>query len=207
GVHVLGIREGLPGLLLGLELFGVVEAARQQADESIQFRHGGKPPFFGWPYSTPAGRDCQGFHTNSTPARFWGVAAHAGTFHRRPKCAILRETQPGRAGPYKARQWIMKEYAFGIDLGGTTAKAGLFTTAGTLLAERGIPADASGRGVRVRPNLAAARPDAVKGKARAPGQVEGVRLGVPGPVQECCVVPIACAHLGGWGQQDVAANL
>lgn len=27
----------------------------------------------------------------------------------------------------------MKEYAFGIDLGGTTAKVGLFTTAGALL--------------------------------------------------------------------------
>ena len=26
----------------------------------------------------------------------------------------------------------MKEYAFGIDLGGTTAKVGLFTTAGAL---------------------------------------------------------------------------
>ena len=30
----------------------------------------------------------------------------------------------------------MKEYAFGIDLGGTTAKVGLFTTAGALLAHR-----------------------------------------------------------------------
>ena len=27
----------------------------------------------------------------------------------------------------------MKEYAFGIDLGGTTAKVGLFTTSGALL--------------------------------------------------------------------------
>ncbi len=30
----------------------------------------------------------------------------------------------------------MKEYAFGIDLGGTTAKIGLFTTAGALLETR-----------------------------------------------------------------------
>ena len=32
----------------------------------------------------------------------------------------------------------MKEYAFGIDLGGTTAKVGLFTTSGALL-EKGSP--------------------------------------------------------------------
>ena len=32
-------------------------------------------------------------------------------------------------------------------------------------------------------------------------------IGVPGPVQKSSVVPIVCANLGGWGQQDVAANL
>ena len=31
----------------------------------------------------------------------------------------------------------MKEYAFGIDLGGTTAKVGLFTTSGKLLEKCG----------------------------------------------------------------------
>ena len=32
----------------------------------------------------------------------------------------------------------MKEYAFGIDLGGTTAKIGLFKTTGELLAKKGV---------------------------------------------------------------------
>lgn len=40
----------------------------------------------------------------------------------------------------------MKEYAFGIDLGGTTAKAGLFTTAGALLEKWEIPTDTSDKG-------------------------------------------------------------
>ena len=101
----------------------------------------------------------------------------------------------------------MKEYAFGIDLGGTTAKAGLFTTAGTLLEKWEIPTDTSDQGVRILPNLAAAILDKMKEKALTPGQVEGVGIGVPGPVQESSVVPIVCANLGGWGQQDVAANL
>ena len=37
----------------------------------------------------------------------------------------------------------MKEYAFGIDLGGTTAKVGLFTTSGALLEKWEVPTDTS----------------------------------------------------------------
>ena len=50
----------------------------------------------------------------------------------------------------------MKEYAFGIDLGGTTAKVGLFTTAGALLEKWEVPTDSSEKGIRILPNLAAA---------------------------------------------------
>ena len=101
----------------------------------------------------------------------------------------------------------MKEYAFGIDLGGTTAKAGLFTTAGALLEKWEIPTDTSDKGVRILPNLAAAILDKMKEQGLTAEQIEGVGIGVPGPVQESSVVPIVCANLGGWGQQDVAANL
>ena len=38
-------------------------------------------------------------------------------------------------------------------------------------------------------------------------QVEGVGIGVPGPVLDSSVVPIVCANLGGWGQRNVAAQL
>ena len=37
----------------------------------------------------------------------------------------------------------MKEYAFGIDLGGTTAKIGLFKTTGELLEKWEVPTDTS----------------------------------------------------------------
>ena len=101
----------------------------------------------------------------------------------------------------------MKEYAFGIDLGGTTAKVGLFTTAGALLEKWEIPTDTSEKGVRILPNLAAAVLGKMEEKGLTPDQIEGVGIGVPGPVQDSSVVPIVCANLGGWGQQDVAANL
>ena len=101
----------------------------------------------------------------------------------------------------------MKEYAFGIDLGGTTAKVGLFTTAGALLEKWEVPTDTSEKGVRILPNLAAAVLGKMEEKGLTPDQIEGVGIGVPGPVQDSSVVPIVCANLGGWGQQDVAANL
>ncbi len=101
----------------------------------------------------------------------------------------------------------MKEYAFGIDLGGTTAKVGLFTTAGALLEKWEVPTDTSEKGVRILPNLAAAVLGKMEEKGLTPDQIEGVGIGVPGPVQDSSVVPIVCANLGGGGQQDVAANL
>lgn len=101
----------------------------------------------------------------------------------------------------------MKEYAFGIDLGGTTAKVGLFTTAGALLEKWEVPTDTSEKGIRILPNLAAALLGKMEEKGLTPDQIEGVGIGVPGPVQDSSVVPIVCANLGGWGQQDVAANL
>ena len=101
----------------------------------------------------------------------------------------------------------MKEYAFGIDLGGTTAKVGLFTTAGALLEKWEVSTDSSEKGIRILPNLAAAILGKMEEKGLTPDQVEGVGIGVPGPVQKSSVVPIVCANLGGWGQQDVAANL
>lgn len=101
----------------------------------------------------------------------------------------------------------MKEFAFGIDLGGTTAKVGLFTTSGTLLEKWEVPTDTSNKGENILRNLAAAIRGKMAEKALDAGQIEGVGIGVPGPVKDSSVVPIVCANLGGWGQQDVAANL
>ena len=70
-----------------------------------------------------------------------------------------------------------------------------------------MPTDSSEKGIRILPNLAAAILGKMEEKGLTPDQVEGVGIGVPGPVQKSSVVPIVCANLGGWGQQDVAANL
>ena len=101
----------------------------------------------------------------------------------------------------------MKEYAFGIDLGGTTAKIGLFTTSGALLEKWEVATDTSHAGEHILENLAAAVLGKMKEKNIQPEQVEGVGIGVPGPVLDSSIVPIVCANLGGWGERNVSAQL
>ena len=101
----------------------------------------------------------------------------------------------------------MKEYAFGIDLGGTTAKVGLFTTSGALLEKWEVPTDTSNAGEHILENLADAIHAKMAEKEITSEQVEGVGIGVPGPVLDSRVVPIICANLGGWGERNVSAQL
>ena len=101
----------------------------------------------------------------------------------------------------------MKEYAFGIDLGGTTAKIGLFTTSGALLEKWEVSTDTSNAGEHILENLAAAVLGKMKEQSIQPEQVEGVGIGVPGPVLDSSIVPIVCANLGGWGERNVSAQL
>ena len=101
----------------------------------------------------------------------------------------------------------MKEYAFGIDLGGTTAKIGLFTTSGALLEKWEVATDTSNAGEHILENLAAAVLGKMKEQSIQPEQGEGVGIGVPGPVLDSSIVPIVCANLGGWGERNVSAQL
>ena len=101
----------------------------------------------------------------------------------------------------------MKEYAFGIDLGGTTAKIGLFKTTGELLEKWEVPTDTSNAGEHILKNLAAAVQGKMQEKGLVAEQIEGVGVGVPGPVLDSRIVPIICANLGGWGKHNVAEEL
>ena len=89
----------------------------------------------------------------------------------------------------------MKEYAFGIDLGGTTAKVGLFTTSGALLEKWEFPTDTSNAGEHILENLADAIHAKMAEKEITSEQVEGVGIGVPGPVLDSRVVPSSAPTL------------
>ena len=73
-------------------------------------------------------------------------------------------------------------YCFGIDVGGTTVKLGLFDGEGNVLDKWEIPTRSENGGVNVLPDIA----NAVKGKMEEKGidasEVVGAGIGVPGPV-------------------------
>ena len=91
----------------------------------------------------------------------------------------------------------MKPYAFGVDIGGTTVKLGLFTTGGELLEKWEIPTRTEDDGAQVLPDVAASIREKLAQKGISAGEVEGVGLGVPGPVGADGTV-YKCINLG-WG--------
>lgn len=99
----------------------------------------------------------------------------------------------------------MKEYGFGADLGGTTCKLGLFTTAGELLDKWEIPTDTSDNGANILKDIS----DAVHGKMiekdLTKDMVQGIGIGVPGAVTADGVVN-RCVNLG-WGIVEIEKEL
>ncbi len=89
----------------------------------------------------------------------------------------------------------MKKYCFGIDIGGTSIKCGLFTTEGELLDKWEIPTRKEEKGSRIPQDVA----DTIAGKMKerdiSAQEVAGVGLGVPGPVGADGTVH-QCANLG-----------
>lgn len=100
----------------------------------------------------------------------------------------------------------MKPYAFGVDLGGTTVKIGLFDTSGTLLEKWEIPTRTQNHAENLLPDIAAALLNKLIEKGIDKAQVEGVGMGVPGAVlNDRFVKP--CVNLDQWGGFDVAEAL
>ena len=100
----------------------------------------------------------------------------------------------------------MKPYAFGVDLGGTTVKIGLFETNGSLMEKWEIPTRTGNHGENLLPDIAQAMLGKLSDRGIAKDQVEGVGMGVPGAVvNDRFVKP--CVNLEQWGGFDVAEAL
>lgn len=99
----------------------------------------------------------------------------------------------------------MRPYAFGVDIGGTAIKLGLFQTDGTLLEKWQISTRTQGNGSFVLPDVL----DTVRAKMETKGicwdDVEGIGMGVPGPVGDNGTV-LGCVNLG-WDVFHVAEEL
>lgn len=99
----------------------------------------------------------------------------------------------------------MQNYCFGIDVGGTTVKMGLFRTDGTLLDKWEIPTRTENEGAAILPDIAEAVLAKLEEKKIPKEEVAGVGIGVPGPINEEGVVPHT-ANLG-WGYKEVTREL
>jgi glucokinase len=99
----------------------------------------------------------------------------------------------------------MKPYAFGVDIGGTTVKLGLFTTAGELMEKWEIPTRTENGGENVLPDIARSISLRLEEKGFTPDQVEGIGVGVPGPVGQDVTV-FKCVNLG-WGVFNVKERM
>ena len=99
----------------------------------------------------------------------------------------------------------MKPYAFGVDIGGTTVKIGFFTTEGKFLDHWEIPTRKEGDGEMILPDIARAITKKLYEKDLSLNDLEGVGVGVPGPVLADGVVN-KCVNLG-WGVLDVKGQL
>lgn len=97
------------------------------------------------------------------------------------------------------------EYVFGIDVGGTTVKIGLFNTEGTLVEKWEIPTNTADSGKAILPDIAASLEEKRKERCIDKVAVQGVGIGVPGPVTADGVVN-HCVNLG-WGVMHVAEEM
>ena len=99
----------------------------------------------------------------------------------------------------------MKTYGFGVDIGGTTVKLGLFRTDGELLDKWEIPTRKEDGGSQILPDVAASIKDKLAEKGIDTEDVQGIGVGVPGPVTPEGVVR-KCVNLG-WGVFNVEETL
>ena len=99
----------------------------------------------------------------------------------------------------------MKKYAFGVDIGGTTVKMGLFETVGTLLDTWEIPTRIQENGRYILPDIADAVTCKMEEKKISRLDIEGIGMGVPGPVSPDGTV-LKCVNLG-WGVFNVEEEL
>lgn len=99
----------------------------------------------------------------------------------------------------------MSSYVFGVDLGGTTVKLGLFEKNKGLLEGWEIPTRKEEKGKYILGDIAQAVLDKTEEKKIEKDAVLGLGIGVPGPVKKESIVN-GCVNLG-WGVMDVRKEL
>ena len=93
------------------------------------------------------------------------------------------------------------KYCFGIDIGGTSIKCGLFFADGVLVEKWEIPTNREDKGAKIPAEIAVAIEAKLDAKGMIKSEVAGIGIGVPGPVFEDGTL-LLCENLG-WGNINI----
>ena len=99
----------------------------------------------------------------------------------------------------------MGQYVFGVDVGGTTVKLGLFNAEGVVLDKWEIKTNKENSGEAILSDIVSAINAKTEEKGIAKSEVLGVGVGVPGPVDSKGIVH-RCVNLG-WDEFNVNDKL
>ncbi|MGN0390087.1 MAG: ROK family glucokinase [Wujia sp.] len=99
----------------------------------------------------------------------------------------------------------MANYVFGVDIGGTTVKIGLFTVDGAMVDKWEITTRTDEGGKYILNDIAASVEAKLAEKEIDKTDVKGIGMGVPGPVKQDGTV-LRCVNLG-WGIFNAAEEL
>ena len=99
----------------------------------------------------------------------------------------------------------MAKYIYGIDIGGTTVKMGLFDEKGYLLEKWEIVTRKENNGENILPDIVKSIKEKNSEKSIETDDILGIGMGVPGPITEDGRV-LKCANLG-WGIFSVADEM
>lgn len=100
----------------------------------------------------------------------------------------------------------MSKYAFGVDVGGTTVKLGLFDVQGSLLDKWEIPTVTENHGEAILPDVAKSILAKLEERGIPEGDVAGIGIGVPGPVDRNGRLVGRAVNLG-WESFDIPQAL
>jgi glucokinase len=90
----------------------------------------------------------------------------------------------------------MSKYAFGVDIGGTTVKLGLFNREGSVLDKWEIPTVKDNKGASILPDVAESILAKMKEKNISLSEIAGIGVGVPGAVDDNGTVVNGAVNLG-----------
>lgn len=97
------------------------------------------------------------------------------------------------------------KYCFGVDIGGTTVKMGIFELEGKILDKWEIPTRTENKGENILPDIAKAIEEKIQSMNLKREDIQGIGMGVPAPVTEDGVVKNT-ANLG-WGYKEVTREM